>query len=602
MELQRNQTPHINDFNLEMNALAANVQAAHSHISGIFTETNNLYSESSVMEDSTIRDFLAVKDQIDHIPLYSERVITVQETFLNPSSVDSAFPVKQILNIDSNNGVLTLLPKTTVNLPISSVLIENDSNGTSGSSYRKSINADINQIFSTQKSSVFEYEKFLSYAGADKLYLSISLMLNVDDVCNAFFIRLFSENQLYAQLDEAQISLDGATWTSVYANDGSNKPEIFVRFEAKTIRYIRMRFVQDTSYQMSTAFGFKNRLLVGLREITPKKIEYFDSGEFVSTQLTTKYDVKEIYFDKVDKTKSDVSYLFSVNNGGVWNVLPIAKKVPLGAFSLGLSGIPFVNTLRIKVAVNRELSKTLVKSRTQYFDYNSSNAYGVQSPPIAFSCTTGGTVSVGDISPCEINLKYKTQNIILPNVPYSELVNQIVCLKINGVVYKTNDATPMFKINTDSSADNSVVHIIDAKTLIAAGSIVEVYLEPETFLKKTDNQFTLKKNLFHKDNTGIGVYTSSGAISKKNIVYLSNNTFEISGDGFVSGLDYFVSYIPEANLFADSSISYNSISYKLNKSNGLKIRIDYTYEETQNTSLMKYYSPSCFGYKVTMYA
>jgi hypothetical protein len=155
MNIKRNQSLFTNDFTKGIRDLSNQIYSAHNELTSTFQEASNLYSESAIIEDTSIKDFMVLKDEIDHIDLFKNKTITIQDSFLNASVMDQSFPVKASLNLDSNNGTINILPIKTTSLNVKAIIIESESNGSSGNYYRNNINSNLNLVINNSSNGIF---------------------------------------------------------------------------------------------------------------------------------------------------------------------------------------------------------------------------------------------------------------------------------------------------------------------------------------------------------------------------------------------------------------------------------------------------------------
>ena len=455
--IQYGSIPTSNDMAGKLDELRQESDLAHREIERYFSESNNLYNISSVTEDIILGQYLSLLNTAKSIeaPGIGNKGLII-ESFTSEDYIDKNFPLDSKLNIDMQNGDLTLPIKATVSLKASTIILENDNNGSMGNAFAGGKNSDINVILQSNASSYFEYEKISSSFNTDSLYLGFAIKLEKEEIANCAYIKLFvSDEMLYPKLDIVEISLDGINWTEITREVYFNKADHYIRFLPKKIRYIRFKLSQDVFSAIKTSFGNKNRYLIGIREVSIKRVEYKDSGEYVSVPLSGR-KMQSIEFSSSEISNNDISYLVSASNGTKWQKIEKNTKINLLNQDFGLREETKIDSIRIKININKQQSPASTKM-IEYLSPNLDNKYFLQNNPLESKVYLGNHISYGElvdykliledassISEDMVQVPYclndtgRRSYSILYYIAYSDTILDEIILKVNGMPVKND--------------------------------------------------------------------------------------------------------------------------------------------------------------------
>lgn len=520
----------------DMNNVLQTSQAAHSAISNLFTQSNILYGISSATEDVVTGKYLSIYNTAQSIiasNLFKKTYVL--EAFASQQYDDLSFPTDTALNMDVDNGELTLKIKSVQDLVIQSIILESDSNGSVGNSYKAYANADINAILSNDPSSLFEYEKITNVFTSDALCLSMTMTLDSIQQSNGFFIKLYAEDSTqYPLVDLVEVSTNGRDWSIASSGITESKNELFIRFAAQAVRYVRVRLLQNSYSYINTAFGTRYRYAINIRQITIKQFIFESSGQYVSVPFVGKKNINTVVFNSIDKSFNDVTYSISANNGGKWVAIKNDDALDLMNTDMGLRGGTEVNSLRVKVEMKRSLSPN-TKSSTEYFPTNDINSYYLKNTPLSVVGYLGGHISYGDFkeysvriedittvdpsiignTACILDTKYR---IPLLYIPYNDnLIDQLV-VKLNGVeIVNSIAGKPFYEIIKHSNPEHCIL-LIDVSAIpnnVESGSVL-------VFNSGVSGNMTMTYRPVIKDHR----------VSDSPIVNLPTPAFIMSKDGF----------------------------------------------------------------------
>lgn len=608
--IQRHSTITKNDITSTLQEQSKASTDAYNNLLSLVDKSNSLYLEASIFEDCILNKYLKTYNEVKNIVFNKKLNYIYTDSFLSEDYFDKDFHVDNKMNIDILNGDLTLPIKSSTNLTVTSVIIENTSNGSIGDSLNSNSYNNINDVLTDDTSKLFIYEKISSTLTSSTLNFNITLKLEKEEICNSLYIKLYNdENTEYARINNIKISKDGVTYTNVENIDSdTNKADSFIRFHPQYIRYISIAFSQSTYNTIKTNFGSRYRYLIGIRSICPKKIEYSNSGEYVSKSISVPNNINSLNFTVKEITNSDLKYYMSATNGSLWNEL---NKGSLNIFDntkLGVDVEYDIESIRVKILADKTNIKFGIANETEYVDNSSSNTYYLKNTPIAISAYIGNHISYGNKFP--YIKTYITPSVSgnislqLDYIPYSTIVfdnNNYVSnliLELDG-----QEVSPVnYSIIEDTYPSNSKL-IIDASYLKSGR--LSINYKPLIYQGINGNKLTLPQNLFYDDLNSIFIYSTdvnniTKILQPSDLTLLSPNQIMINDSSYNNKNTYTILYSPELKIEDAINISNNSITIPSMKTLAIqhKIRLDYTYETEEDKEIVKYYTPICKEYKV----
>lgn len=471
---------HLQDF---YNYIDSNINSMSSSIINVYDLSNNLYNNSTAMEDILLNNLTTFYNKINSITFsYTGSSVIINESFKSTEYVDKKFKVDKNLNIDSDNRTLTLAVKGTENIQISSVLIEPDSNGSPGNSLQKFQNSNIESIFDKDNGTIFEYEKYTSSFDSANLNLTLTLKLASKEIINNLYIKLYAgSNSNYASISSISVSNDTVTWKNLdnFIDSGDiTQNDHFIRFTSIKVEYIRIIFTQNVAEVVNTNYGIKNRYSIGIRDISVYRSEFDDTGDYVSIPFEPGFPIKKISLTSQSINNNDIKFFFSANNGGKWLEITPNTNTTTNLLELdtGVMLPENLRTIRIRINIVRKASQD-VNNITQTFQVNNSNTYILKYAPLSLKAFIGGHISYGDM------IKY---NISMPS-PFNILNELYMNSGYKIIVSQSTTGNNYTVTNNRYSLDNLVIGT--SQTLDGALDIVDSSIY--TFLGKNYVQ-TLK--------------------------------------------------------------------------------------------------------------
>ena len=514
------------DCGLDINNISSVSQDAHDKLVNMFTESNYLYNISSATEDIVLNRYLSIFNTAKSIA--SNNVLKknyILESFTSQDYVDLDFHVDRQLNIDTQNGILTLPVEESVTLKPVSLIVEDDSNGTPGNSYAYDFRyTDPSVILQENNSSMFEYEKITNIFSTTKLYFSCTIKLESVEIANGCYIRLYADNgDNYPVIETIEVSLDGKLWTKVDNTIDINKADYFVRFMPTKTRYIKVRFAQDYTSVVRTKLGTKYRYCISIREISIKRIMYKNSGTYVSVPFANKKDIKGISFFEDSISYNDITYMISGNNGGKWLPIKHNETIMVDSSDMGLVGNIDIAQIRVKINMDRVNSPNAAKT-TEFIVANTNNIYYLKYKPIKIDATLGGHISYGTSSPYVFYLnniaavnadainpnlcsKNNTTTNILYYLPYTDTLMEDTEVRVNGALLK-NDGS-VYYFYKHNNEEHSIIMLKDDTLKIGSSAAVSInykpYIYDHRYSKTTGSTIELPQNAFIESSEGINV-------------------------------------------------------------------------------------------------
>jgi hypothetical protein len=592
-------------------SINANISANHNKTIDVFNNINLLYGESSVSEDIALNGFLSTYNSAKSIVSNNANNIVI-ESFLSKDNFDQSFPLDKQLNIDIQNGDLTLPVLSTTDIPVASIIIENDSNG-----FISSSNGDIRSILSGDSSSLFKYEKTANNLSISDLYLTLTLKVDQSDVVNGLYIQLYADDGTkYPVVEMVEYSMDGQLWNHVdYAYD-TNKADHYIRFSPEYTSLVRVRFKQSTYTSTQTGFGIRFNYSVGIRQITLKKTSFDVSGEYITIPLQSSKIISSVSFSSLDN--GGVNYFLSANNGT--KLIPIKNLEDIKVYNsqFGIRDDADISSIRVKILMDKSnVSIDNVLTR-EYSTISSSGKYYLSKTPNDTKMFIGKHISFGDMSPYILMPKdiskvdssileensgiYGTINLYY--VPFYDGIVDDIVITANGAKVKNDRA--IYNIVPHSAANHSVLEIKNIKLTDNANTLALFYKPVVSNIQ----EIVLPIKPFTKTKDGFTVVRDDG----QEKIQLENVDFEIIendtatavfiNDSAYSKLStYYISFNPQVDISGSlpSNIIKNEISVQsiisVPKS---QLCFEYTYENKSDSYKKQFFTQICKEFRVEL--
>lgn len=279
------------------------------------------------------------------------------DSFFNLSKVetdDSKFnKTKAFVDTFNSNVVLPLDGEATAGKVKKFSIIE-DSIGTSGNNQEVGAIARDNLKLAIDNSidTWFEFEQ----VGSNELELPTALNVKLEFE-EEFFFNLLDittvqmPNGSYPAILEIKGSLDGSSFFDLkplYLGETGrdsvgntviqlgSKPENpgesnFLYFTPRKVKYLSIKFIEDSSYLIRTSGGIKYRRAIGLRELKAKSQKFKNEGQFISTTYLSNKEISKIALFTKEylplNFKTTFNYFISIDNGLNWEQISPSQKV-----------------------------------------------------------------------------------------------------------------------------------------------------------------------------------------------------------------------------------------------------------------------------------
>lgn len=582
--------------------LSSNISYTHNKIAKLSNDINSLYGEISISEDITINKILSTFNTLKSITSNNKSNLII-ESFLSNGYFDSSYPITNPLNIDTQNGDLTLPIDSTVNIPIDNIIIENDSNG------EISNDSSIETLVNGNSSSVFKYIKVSNIYSLSDLYFSVTLETKNIDIINGIYIQLYIDNNTdYANIDEVECSIDGKVWTKVNYTYSIKKADHYIRFDPVETKLIRIKFSQSTYSSTQTGFGIRYNYIIGIRQIVIKKTKYKNTGKYISIPFSGNKLISSVLFECIDN--NNTNYYISANNGSKLVEVKNGELLQLQNEKMGLRNDTIIDSIRVSILMNKDQIGLNNKYTKEYTLLNQYGKYFTKNKPKDISISIGKHISYGDLSPYIINtskLEASTtifdtsDNIVgmitLNYIPYYiGIVNDLV-FKMNGIKIK-NDRN-IYDIIKHSDSNNSILVVKNTDLINNPGSLTVQYKE----ITSSNQIITLPARAF--------ILSKDDFIIMINNIKLKNTEYDIIDDGINTSIHilnnsyskdniYTISYYPSVSI-GYSSIDGNEINIGATYyTQGSQVCFEYIYDSGELNYLIDYYTPICKEYKVQL--
>ena len=283
-------------------------------------------------------------------PLFSD-------SFFNLSKIetDDKKYTKPKAFIDTfNNNVVLPLDGEAESLKIKSLRIVEDSVGTSGNNQEiNSIARDnLKMAIDNSIDTWFEFEQ----VGVTELQLPTILNLKIE----------FEEEKIFNLLDISTVQMPNGSYPGIVDIKGSTDGSSFfdlkslflgditkdsigneiiqlgedpsnpnggnmLYFSPRKIKFLSIKFIEDSSYFIKTSAGIKYRRAIGIKELKAKSQKFKNEGQLITTNFLSNKEISKIsLFTQeypVPNFKNTFNYFVSVDNGQNWEEISPSQKI-----------------------------------------------------------------------------------------------------------------------------------------------------------------------------------------------------------------------------------------------------------------------------------
>jgi hypothetical protein len=339
----------------------------------IFNDLKILYSSMKNTRDLLTSNYntlsgMSLKIKTDIAEVSSKLIdYKIQNTNkFSPTFIDSFYNLSKIETDDSkyskektfvdtyNNNVVLPLDKEATIGKIKKASIVEDSVGVSGN------NQEINGILrdnlklalDNSVDTWFEFEQVGSTELQAATVLNLKLELEEEIFFNLMDINTIQmPNGSYPAILDIRGSTDGSIffdlkplYLGVKAFDSIGNEVIplgektdnpnggnLLYFSPRKVKYISVKFIEDSSFYIRTSSGLKYRRAIGIRELKVKSQKFKNEGQFISSNLLTNKEISKITLFTEEylppNFKTTFNYFMSVDNGLNWEPISPSQKV-----------------------------------------------------------------------------------------------------------------------------------------------------------------------------------------------------------------------------------------------------------------------------------
>jgi hypothetical protein len=614
MNIYKNKLVNFIDLASQGISIGANISMVHSQVSNIFDKINMLYGESSISEDMVLNDFLSIFNSAKAITSNNKSNIII-ESFLSQDYFDSKFPLDKNLNIDIQNGDLTLPIVNTSTVTVTGIIIESDSNG----SISPVENNNISSILSGDSSSLFQYEKISNVLNLSDLFLTVTLKTESLDIVNGLYLQLYTDNNTqYPNIEMVEVSSDGETYTKVNYTYEINKSDHYIRFSPEFTRFVRLRFSQSTYTGTNTGFGIRYKYLIGIRQISVKKTIYDNAGQYISIPFTNNKTISSVAFNSEDT--GNVNYYISANNGTKLVRVHDAETLILYNDKMGVRADSDITSIKVFVSIDKTNLTIGTIPTEEFTSINNLGKYYLSQVPLSIEMYYGKHISYGPMVHYIINTKnidiidtsiletpvdgiYGT--IQLFYIPYSDTLVDSLALTLNNA--KVRNSRDTYDILPASSPEHSILAIKNTALTPSQGTLSATY---NSLSASGSQEIQLPQRSFILSKDGFIITASKNG----NTVTLNSTDFEIvdtlqetkihiNNKAYAPDIVYSISYYPLVDI--SNALPPNITTTEINAQSLIdvpesQICFRYKYANTNDKLKMKYYTPICNSYKVKL--
>jgi hypothetical protein len=222
----------------------------------------------------------------------------------------------------------------------------------------------------------FEYERVTEKNPENPLVLELELTIKNESIFNVLEMSLTNfpngKNPYIAKLEG---SFDGQIYTDLIQDylgvkkriaDGTEVIELSgehetslekysLLFSPRKIKYLRITVVQDSAYYIRTPSMIKNRLAIGIKEISIKGRKFKNKGELITTSLTVPGTVEKISLEEKSHFPTgfdgSINYSVSPDDGQTWHDIQPTGTIGNGKAEVLSFNIDNVDSIKTPAAV-----------------------------------------------------------------------------------------------------------------------------------------------------------------------------------------------------------------------------------------------------------
>lgn len=358
-EVNKGNNPDLTKMNLDNYTIYNDLVILYSSLKNIRNLLASNYNTLSGMSLKIKTDIAEASSKLIDYKIQNTNKLEplFSDSFFNLSKVesdDSKYTKSKAFIDTFNNNVVLPLDSEAESLKIKTLRIVEDSVGTSGNNQEiNSIARDnIKMAIDNSIDTWFEFEQ----VGVNELQLPTILNLKIE----------FEEEKIFNLLDISTVQMPNGSYPAILDIKGSMDGSAFfdlkslflgeitkdsigneiiqlgenpsnpnggnmLYFSPRKIKFLSIKFIEDSSYFIKTSAGIKYRRAIGIKELKAKSQKFKNEGQLITTNFLSNKEISKIsLFTKeyaVPNFKNTFNYFISVDNGQNWDPINPSQKV-----------------------------------------------------------------------------------------------------------------------------------------------------------------------------------------------------------------------------------------------------------------------------------
>jgi hypothetical protein len=316
---------------------------------------------------------------------------TFTDSFFNLSKVENDGSkytgTKAFIDTFNNNVVLPLDGEAKVG-KITKVSIVENSIGTSGNNQEIGSLARDNLKLAVDNSNDtwFEFEQVGSNELEVPTVLNIKLELEEEIFFNLLDVNTIQmPNGSYPAIIDIKGSIDGSSFFDlkplflgenskdsignqvIQLGENPDNPNNgnLLYFTPRKVKYLSIKFIEDSSFFIRTSAGIKYRRAIGIRELKAKSQKFKNQGQFISTTFLVNQEVSKISLNVGEylppNFKTTFTYFASVDNGLNWTEIS-----PAGRNKNGIANVLNYNIDYLESSIKTDTPVASIKLKSDF--------------------------------------------------------------------------------------------------------------------------------------------------------------------------------------------------------------------------------------------
>lgn len=358
-ELSKGNNPDITRMNMDNYVIYNDLRILYTSLKNARTLLASNYNTLSGMSLKIKTDIAEASSKLIDYKMQNTNKFapTFSDSFFNLSKIeadDSKYTKSKSFIDTFNNNVVLPLDGESETLKIKSTRIVEDSIGTSGNNQEISSIARDNLKMAVDNSldTWFEFEQ----VGIAELELPTILNLKIEfeeeKIFNLLDINTIQmPNGSYPAILEIKASTDGSVFFDIKSlflgeivkdsigneiiqlGENASNPNggNMLYFSPRKIKFLSIKFIEDSSFFIKTSAGIKYRRAIGIRELKAKSQKFKTSGQLITTNFLSNKEISKIALFTNEylapNFKNTFDYFVSVDNGQNWEQISPSQNI-----------------------------------------------------------------------------------------------------------------------------------------------------------------------------------------------------------------------------------------------------------------------------------